>query len=294
MASFSTNMDNVKDLIYIGIDFGTVYSAISFKKFAVIDGKPDVDPGLLKPNNLKDVASDGHPQVRTQIAWHVRKEKMLCGEEVDRAIVNFENKDLKVFEFPKLGIDDTKYTQSQRNNLQQKLSELPDTCDTRSVESLIELFLRHLFKTTTKAMKAAGITYGGEDLSLPQDASIISVVCVPAMWPFKIRQSFKDIATRAGIPNVELMAEPDAAATLVIYGELKPYARDQDRVAEDINSQGPMLVVDIGGGTGVSLPSRLVSMRVAMLTYFSRTLRRSLIGPREYFGAGIKVLLLQV
>lgn len=78
-------------------------------------------------------------------------------------------------------------------------------------------------------------------------------MCVPVAWDYLKKSKMKELAISAGLPNVELIAEPDAAATLVIHEQLEPHAKNQTRVYDEIRALSPILIADIGGGTGVFL-----------------------------------------
>ena len=123
------------------------------------------------------------------------------------------------------------------------MKALPPECSERTVEDLTIVLIKYLY---TQAEGKCQWALSSKRL----DAAYIKCsVCIPAMWGFRLKRQIEDLATRAGIPNVKLVSEPEAAATFIVHSELKPFAIDQRRVHDKINQHAPFLVSDLGGGT---------------------------------------------
>ncbi|RYP50152.1 hypothetical protein DL768_004269 [Monosporascus sp. mg162] len=112
----------------------------------------------------------------------------------------------------------------------------------KTVTSVIQDYLRELWKYSLEQIKASI----GERLeTLPLHV----ILTVPAIWSEVARQSMLHVAKQAGIcddracgkTRVELVDEPQAAATAVLFREL--------RKRHDLEPGSRIVVADLGGGT---------------------------------------------
>ncbi|RYP08591.1 hypothetical protein DL764_001826 [Monosporascus ibericus] len=112
----------------------------------------------------------------------------------------------------------------------------------KTVTSVIQDYLRELWKYSLEQIKASI----GERLeTLPLHV----ILTVPAIWSEGTRQSMLHVAQQAGICDdracgktlVELVDEPQAAATAVLFREL--------RRRHDLEPGSRIVVADLGGGT---------------------------------------------
>ncbi|RYO80914.1 hypothetical protein DL766_009145 [Monosporascus sp. MC13-8B] len=116
----------------------------------------------------------------------------------------------------------------------------------KTVTSVIQDYLRELWKYSLGQIKAS---IGQRSETLPLHV----ILTVPAIWSEVARQNMLHVAKQAGIcddracgkTRVELVDEPQAAATAVLFQEL--------RKRHDLEPGARIVVTDLGGGTASGL-----------------------------------------
>ena len=189
---------------------------------------------------------------------------MLFGNEVDRAIDNHELKEDDRLEYLKLGLDDSSHTEGLRETILARLDKLPPDCPTRSIDQVVGAFLEYLYRSALLRIQDT-IHTPNSSAFLPR-TQVVSIVCVPANWSYALKHRMKTIAANAGLPKVELMTEPDAVATFVIHGEMKSYATHEHQIMDEMDDQNSILIVDVGGCTGVCFILGILFLLIANAT----------------------------
>ena len=234
----------------IGIDFGTTYFAMAFFKLDRIENSVNVLPSMMTGNDIEKVSFFGKDSVRAQLAWDPQGRDWLWGPEVDSRIQMGEIKESDRLDMFKMGIDGSAHTAGPRKRLLEKIATLPPECTDRSPEALSTLFIRKAYEYGVQKIISS--------LTMPRPKEYFSQVdvecafCVPIMWKPQIIHKLVSITNNAGLPNVEIVSEPEAAAMTMIHKELRPFMKDHTSFPAKIGTYKPFLVADIGGGTGVS------------------------------------------
>lgn len=217
-----------------GIDFGTAHCAVvSCEITAVTDPHPEMI------DRMREVSFWGERSVKTQLAWHPKRKEWLWGPSVDICINNRDIPESSRLEMIKLGLDNSTHTQLYRTRLQEKINNLPTECNSPSCEDLISIFLTRVWDHV-KSRMAAKI---GSSAVLSADKVALSV---PASWDYDIVAKMIDAAIKAGIPNVELASEPEAAAVCLTLQRMNSLG------TTSLGCKEAFLVADIGAGTGVN------------------------------------------
>lgn len=249
---YPANEPQMDRILIIGIDLGTTYSAVAWNTFEKFNGPITAIPGQMSAKELKNLLFvEGGYAVKTQLAWDNRYDCWLWGPQVDQAIEDERLSESDRIDMIKLGLDTSPYTSSIRERLAIKIDSLPPRAGDRSVQALITVYLEKLYNhakhNILDLLKGAGY----DDVF--ERNNVKCAICIPAMWfhDMSVAEKMRSAALDAGIANVELVSEPEAAATYMIHEELKPFENNQGRVPEQTDTKGPFLVADVGGGTGV-------------------------------------------
>lgn len=203
----------------IGIDFGTTYSAIAW---ALVECKVGPHHSSIAINEVKPHSihfENGRDNVKTQIAWHYESQDYVWGEEVDACIRNKEISEIDRIGMMKLGLDKSKETRDIRENHAQQLSRIPtgeyDGHQRRPMMAdLISVYLERLYVYAKQRIRRAHDTVGIGSIFDVSDVQC--VICVPAVWTPEMNQVMISAAEKAGIPNPDLVCEPEAAAAFIM------------------------------------------------------------------------------
>ena len=205
--------------LFIGIDFGTTYSAVAF---SLHEWNTSRKPSTTELNeaNIQSIQFDiGESQVKTQIAWHVASQDFVWGDDVDLCIRHEEISENDRIVLLKLGLEKSQATQEIRAKQKAQLSRIPPGCwgkgrDRRPpvIEDLISIFLGRLYDyAKTKIIKICGAVTGGNIFDL---TDVRCAIGVPAIWTAEMDQTMVTAAEMAGLPNPDLVSESEAAAAL--------------------------------------------------------------------------------
>lgn len=235
----------------IGIDFGTSFSAVAYtyNEWSV---KQRISVATPEPiSMLQTVRFNGADQVRTQIAWHKGRQEYSWGWQLDKDITNGEIMECDRITMLKLGLDSSIATEEIRKAQQEQLLRIPSQ---PRIQDLIGIYLQELYlyaKAKILDRWGTGTTYNIFDGALVE-----CIICVPALWTPEMNEVMIEAAITAGIPNPDLVSEPEAAAALIIQDQSeRPIAvasQADGRQENFCQFNDSFLVADVGGGTGVS------------------------------------------
>ncbi|KAL9131302.1 MAG: hypothetical protein Q9217_000737 [Psora testacea] len=228
-----------KPELVIGMDIGTTYSsAVYYTQKAQtmsFDGRPR--PVVLQ--RLNEIYFDSDKQVKTELAWHPLLNDWAWGSGVDMAIDHKAIQGKDRIQFIKLGmdgLDDFPFVKDIRLKQRRQLRNLPAEAGSLSTHHLLPIFLGHFFKAIISNILSRVPLLRGQ--SIVERATVRCIISVPAIWKFKTNNLMLDAAKVAGIPNAEVVSEPEAAATMIMLEETGKSLQGQ-----------PFTVCDGGGGT---------------------------------------------
>ena len=261
----------------IGIDFGTSFSAVAYTYNEWTAGQNVTvhTPEERLLSKLQTVRFNGADQVRTQIGWPKGRREYSWGWQLDKDILNEEIMEDDRITMLKLGLDTSVVTEQIRKRQQEQLLRIPSQ---PTIQDLIGIYLQKLYlyaKARILDRWGTGTTYNIFDGALVE-----CIICVPALWTPEMNEVMIEAAITAGIPNPDLVSEPEAAAALIIQdqserpiavasqadgrqenliinvSQLMTALKDR-RKLNDYSCQfhDSFLVADVGGGTGVSTRS---------------------------------------
>ena len=233
-----------------GLDFGTTFSSIAHALIDHASTCSEVKHGRFDIGLINEVLFEGSKQAKTELAWapHPSPGHWIWGEAVGREIKSQQIQESDRIALFKLGLDKSEDTQPIRSRIHEQLQALPRESGVQTLDDLIRTYLRLLFNhAMAKIRDCYGKAYGQDILDI---IKIESVVCVPAMWIHHVNQRMRDIAISAGIPNVEIVSEPEAAALFMQYDGPRFYGPLNSAIT---SFKQPFIVLDVGGGTAVGL-----------------------------------------
>ena len=260
-SSITSRSRDERKALKICIDFGTTYSAVSYAHYDLAGDSgelPRLAVGEFHLSRLQYVHFTSQSQVRTQLAWY--KNDWIWGDEVDAAIrrdPGFGEKNR--ITLLKLGLLENEQTETIRSKHMTQLQALKVSMaksgkETESLTTfdLVREYLRRLYAYAKKKIHKRYGELGIEDVF--DKFNISCAICVPALWDDheEIKDGMIRAVGEAGLPNPDLISEPEAAAAFVIQQE---WEQNQNFSASPINraslfhNNKPFLVADIGGGT---------------------------------------------
>ena len=259
-----------RPLLIISVDFGTTYCAVAHALLHPDQRTTDTRLGLFPTDYLHSIHfqsdTSNNEQVKTQLAWCERKQDFLWGGEVDRAIYEEDILESSRITLLKLALDETdEKTQGIRDDLGLQLEGLIPLCGKRSTLDLIEIYLEKLYTHSLAAIREAR----GRDIL--QDTDIQCLMCVPALWDYEEREKMVEVATKAGsrlrLPQPKLVSEAEAAVMFYMQEQFsrQPVHLDPRNVLSW--PEESFLVLDVGGGTGVSTRRQSQCMSVPWLMF---------------------------
>ena len=252
-----------KKLLIISVDFGTTYCAVAYALLNPDQRRNGLRLGEFPMVHLHPIQMQSEPgnseQVKTQLAWCERKQDFLWGGEVDQAIYEAEIQESSRLTLLKFGLDETdEKSQGIRDDLELQLDGLTPQCGKRSILELIEIYLEKLYTYSKQEIREARM----EDPF--REAAVQCLICVPAHWDYEAREKMVEVASRAcsklRFPQPKLVSEPEAA---VMFSMLQQAFNLETAVPWPKES---FLVLDVGGGTGVSTRRQSQCRSVPWLT----------------------------
>lgn len=217
-------METDSDVLIIGFDIGTALSAVAYtiaRSRSIGKSKPTI---ANSTNQIFPVRFAHGTQVSSQLAWDPRQRCWAWGDAVDDMVENGEIDDTDRIEMIKLCLDTSGKTQNTRTKVEKQLNSLPeDACkefgrQLPSAQDLMGVYLKFLWDTTV-----AEITNCYSKSRSGNIFQRVSRVCcwisVPKLWTPSMNRAMAAAATWAGIPNVDLVHEPEAAAAFCLLGQ---------------------------------------------------------------------------
>ena len=245
------NQPSASSSLMVGLDFGTTFSSVAHALIDHASACSEIRNDRFDIGLINEIRLNGSKQPKTELAWvpHPSPGRWIWGEDVGRKIKSQQIQESDRTGLFKLGLDESEETHSIRSRIHDQINRLPPETGVRRLDDLIRTYLKLLFDNAIAKMHDCyGRAYNQNILDI---VKIESVVCVPAMWICHVNQRMKDIAMSAGFPTVEIISEPEAAALFIRYDS----PRFNSTLKSDITSfKGPFIVLDVGGGTAVSLP----------------------------------------
>ena len=213
-----------KPKLLIGIDFGTTFSrvAYTYQEWAAEQKNPSPTLERSLISSLQTVPFNGADQVRTQIAWHDRRQDYSWGHQVDKDIMNEEIMECDRITMLKLGLVTNAATEQIRKAQKEQLLRIPSK---PSIQDLISIYFQKLYLyAKAKILDRWG---KGAVINIFDGALVECIICVPALWTPEMNEVMIEAAMAAGIPNPDLVSEPEAAAALIIQDQIeRPVAMD--------------------------------------------------------------------
>ena len=238
--------------LMIGFDFGTTYSSAIHTLVQRCNALAALKTGQFDTSRITEVLFDGTSHVKSELAWHPKHKQWIWGNEVETRIRSRQILESDCFRFLKLGLDGSKHTGDIRTKLAEQIHRLPQECNVKCVDDLITIYLQRLFTYAKDKIRYCYERLEGRDIFDVVDVEC--VVCVPAMWRYRMNLRMKAAAYRAGIPHPEIVSEPEAAAMFIRYDEPRRLSQLSSSFGR---SNAPFLVLDVGGGTAVSLIAKI-------------------------------------
>ncbi|KAL8670508.1 MAG: hypothetical protein Q9168_004960 [Polycauliona sp. 1 TL-2023] len=236
------SIDASRGQVVIGLDFGTTTSKGAYyspRELKSSFGSQRVRSVAVQESEIYavELSSSSHVE-RTQLAWHKTEGRFLYGSEVDRELNRESIMAEDVFILPKLSLDRSTQTLKLRQKQRAQRHKMPSK-DGKPLSSidLVAQFL-HWFKD--RLLESVKDRPGCGRLGDPAVAdNVIWVLTLPANWE-EASDDLRQAATQAGLRNVQLVTETEAAAAAMLGS---PDVSDPDLAQENI------LVLDVGGGT---------------------------------------------
>ncbi|RYP05524.1 hypothetical protein DL765_009813 [Monosporascus sp. GIB2] len=227
--------------LVVGLDFGTRQVSLSFRRVAFAEIKGNSLPDISDINVISQWRGSGSStydlvKVPTKVIYG-EDSQITWGYEVPDGEEPIEL--IKLLLLPESEL--RTYLRGQ-NATTIKRSRDKITSLGKTVTSVIQDYLRELWKYSLEQIKAS---IGQRSEILPLHV----ILTVPAIWSEVARQNMLHVAKQAGIcddracgkTRVELVDEPQAAATAVFFREL--------RKRHDLEPGARIVVADLGGGT---------------------------------------------
>ncbi|KAL8837892.1 MAG: hypothetical protein Q9176_005368 [Flavoplaca citrina] len=238
--------DDPRHRVTIGLDFGTTTcksayyaprglgtSSNSRNTLTFIPSEAEIYP--------VELSNEGHTEP-TKLAWHKTERRFFYGSElelkVDRGSISPED----VVDLPKLSLDRSEQTYRLRKRQEAQREEMPyKNGEPLSSIDIIAQFLRW-FKDRVLGIIEHQLDRRRYNVAALAD-STTWVLTLPANWE-EASDDLRRAAREAGLGNVELVTETEAAAAAML-GSSQESFRDL--------AQEPILVADAGGGTHLTL-----------------------------------------
>ena len=250
----------------LGIDWGTFNSSASFR-LQFDDEEPRPQPGRdsLLASCIPVTFPHGNRQMRTQVGYRRETDELLCGDDLEDAIVAGTVRSSDRMEWLKLAaIDDSEQTQGDRSRLQAQIDRLPShirdaredpkgsgRCRKLAVRDLISDFLGYLIRysllymlETCTYLPWAGLRYPEQyqTLNPSDDMEFQITIAVPALASPEFVQMIVSAVRSAGFSNAETVSEPVCALQHLLQKDF-----EGNRAAN--YDSGVSIIADIGAGT---------------------------------------------
>lgn len=175
----STQHNTNRQVVKVGIDFGTTYTSVAFFLLNVTDDRTGLLPGDVDYRAIQRVIYEGNEAVKSEFAWNENEDSWLWGQQVDRSIHDGDLPDSECIQMIKLGLDSSAHTTVYRDHIARRIAELPEDRQV-SEQELVSLYLEELL---IHAQRKIGDTFrrAGE-ANILERAEFEYTFCIPAMW----------------------------------------------------------------------------------------------------------------
>ena len=213
------------EVLVIGFDIGTALSAVAYtlapslhyQAYQSVSGE-EVINNLF--TNLFTVPFTNGPQVSSQLAWYHRKSRWVWGVNVDLLVETGEIEEADRIEMIKLCIETSPRTYNIREKVRRQLNRLPALAckdfghpSPPTFEDLIRLYLKFIWQRAAEKIMEC---YSHRSDNISQDSQIHCWISVPKLWSTQMNDAVITAAVLAGIPNADLVHEPEAAAAFCL------------------------------------------------------------------------------
>lgn len=208
--------------LVVGFDIGTAYSSVSFA-LAPINGSQS------QTNNARGVSTqesmpvsfNGRYQVSSQLAWCSEGSNWTWGDYIDVLVDDGRVDESDRIQMLKMCLEGSSRTQRIRDKLHILISRLPHAAKEQLMTptapeagDLIGMYLKLLWtETRTQIMGHYAKSNAGNIFDY---CPVESWISVPKLWSPQINAIMVAAADWAGIPDIHLVHEPEAAAALCL------------------------------------------------------------------------------
>jgi len=218
---FSGLMSDQLKLV-VGFDIGTAYSSVSFA-LAPINGSQSQANIARRVSTQESmpVSFNGRYQVSSQLAWCNEESNWYWGDYIDVLVDDSRVDESDRVQMLKMCLEGSKRTQRLREKVQILISRLPHsakeqlmTPDAPEAGDLLGMYLKLLWsETRTQIMGHYAKSNAGNIFDY---CPVESWISVPKLWSPQINAIVVAVADWAGIPDIHLVHEPEAAAALCL------------------------------------------------------------------------------
>ena len=249
-----SRLSNHSHKLIIGYDFGTAFSSVSHALASVNNGRLESDASRVSSTRtpVSVEFNDSRKQISSELAWHSTESRWVWGDDVDEYVYLGEIAETDRIQLLKLCIEASELTQPIKEKVEEVISRLPQnarehlmTRDSPTPRDLIAIYLKFLWKETKEQIKGVYLKTNKQDIF--DECSIESWISVPVLWSAQSNHVMVTAAEWAGLPNVRLVHEPEAAASFCLI--------EQSERALDIGQSAFNDLKNIHPGVGISTSS---------------------------------------
>lgn len=201
-----------------GFDIGTAYSSVSFILTSL---SPDNAANRISTEDLEVVMFNGRKQISSELAWCDLLSCWVWGSDVDELVGRGNLQENSIFKMLKLCLATSKPTRRAKKLVKRQIKKLPAAAKEQLMEPdspepchLFGMYLKLLWQET----KAQIRPHYAESMSgnIFDRCVVESWISVPKLWTPQINAIIVRVAEWAGLPNINLVHEPEAAAALCL------------------------------------------------------------------------------
>lgn len=204
--------------LVIGFDIGTAYSSVSFILTAQ---SPDHAANKISTEDLEVVMFNGRKQISSELAWCDSLSRWAWGSDIDELVDRGNLQEKSRIKMLKLCLEGSEPTRRARNRVKLQIKMLPGAAKQQLMEPdspepchLLGMYLKLLWQETKAQIKCHYAEPSSGDIF---DRCVVeSWVSVPKLWSPQINAVIVRVADWAGLPTINLVHEPEAAAALCL------------------------------------------------------------------------------
>ena len=235
--------------LVIGFDIGTAYSSVAFALAPINIGHPSEDyQSKASSQEPITVSFNGRCQVGSQLAWCESQSSWIWGDYVEEQVEDGGISEADRMQMIKLCLEGSERTLRMRKQLEASINRLPSvakkqlmTPDCPDAGALMAMYLKLLWEETKAQIKGHyTTTIRGNVFDV---CPVESWISVPKLWSPQINAIMVAAANWAGLPDIHLVHEPEAAAALCLLEQSERALRHGQPAAESV--QGIHLGVNL-------------------------------------------------